>query len=184
MAAHKRPGALPRPWVVSERGEDLVALPSGDGAVAAAFDDFFQRESERLFRALYFVTASREDAEELMQDSFLKLWERWDRIDRIEDPTAYLFRVALNGFRSRVRHARVAARHLLTSETTPDPFDEVEVREDVRRLLAALTPRQRAALLLTDVYGYSSDHAARIMGIRAATVRVLASQGRAAIRTA
>ena len=174
-----------RPWVVRERGDDAVALPSEHGAaVSAGFDEFFHRESERLFRALYFVTASREDAEELMQDAFLKLWERWDRIDRIDDPTAYLFRVALNGFRSRVRRARVAARHLVTHETTHDPFDEVEIREDVRRLMAALTPRQRAAVLLTDVYGYSSDHAARIMGIRAATVRVLASQGRAAIRTA
>jgi RNA polymerase sigma factor (sigma-70 family) len=76
-----------------------VALPSEHGAaVSAGFDEFFYRESERLFRALYFVTASREDAEELMQDAFLKLWERWDRIDRIDDPTAYLFRVALNGF--------------------------------------------------------------------------------------
>jgi RNA polymerase sigma factor (sigma-70 family) len=163
----------------------VVALPSEHGTTAfAGFDDFFHRESERLFRALYFVTASREDAEELMQDAFLKLWERWDRIDRIDDPTAYLFRVALNSFRSRVRRARVAARHLLMAEAAPDPFDEVEVREDVRRMMAALTPRQRAAVLLTDVYGYSSDHAARIMGIRATTVRVLASQGRAAIRTA
>ena len=65
-----------------------------------------------------------------------------------------------------------------------DPFDEVEVREDLRRLMASLTPRQRAALLLMDVYGYGSDHAARIMGIRASTVRVLASQARAAIRSA
>jgi RNA polymerase sigma factor (sigma-70 family) len=170
---------------VQERGEDLVALPSeDDAAVSAGFDDFFQRESERLFRALYFVTASREDAEELMQDAFLKLWERWDRIERIDDPTAYLFRVALNGFRSRLRRARVAARHLLTVETSHDPFDEVEAREDLRRLMAELTPRQRAALLLMDVYGYGSDHAARIMGIRASTVRVLASQARAAIRSA
>jgi RNA polymerase sigma factor (sigma-70 family) len=170
---------------VPERGEDLVALPSEDGgAVSAAFDDFFQRESERLFRALYFVTANREDAEEVMQDAFLKLWERWDRIERIDDPTAYLFRVALNGFRSRVRRARVAARHLLTADMAHDPFDEVEVREDLRRLMASLTPRQRAALLLMDVYGYGSDHAARIMGIRASTVRVLASQARAAIRSA
>ncbi len=40
-----------------------------------------------------------------MQDAFLKLWERWDQIHTIEDPTGYLFRVALNGFRMRRRHA-------------------------------------------------------------------------------
>ena len=36
-----------------------------------------------------------------MQDAFLKLWERWDRIESIDDPVAYLFRIALNGSRMR-----------------------------------------------------------------------------------
>jgi DNA-directed RNA polymerase specialized sigma24 family protein len=40
-----------------------------------------------------------------MQEAFLKLWERWDRIDTIDDPVAYLFSTALNGFRMRARHA-------------------------------------------------------------------------------
>ncbi len=43
-----------------------------------------------------------------MQESFLRLWERWHEIERIDDPTAYLFRVAMNAFRSRRR--RAAAR--------------------------------------------------------------------------
>jgi DNA-directed RNA polymerase specialized sigma24 family protein len=49
--------------------------------------------------------------------------------------------------------------------------------------LQGLTPRQRSALVLTEIIGYSSEQAARIMGIRATTVRVLASQGRAALRS-
>jgi RNA polymerase sigma-70 factor (ECF subfamily) len=129
------------------------------------------------------VTGNRHDAEELMQDAFLKLWERWDRIDELDDATAYLFRVALNGFRMRARRARVAARRVVSSEPAPDPFTDVEVREDLRRLLATVTPRQRTALVLTDVLGYGSEPAGEIMGIRPATVRVLASQGRAALRT-
>jgi len=48
-----------------------------------------------------------------MQDAFLKLWERWDDIERIDDPTAYLFRVALNGSRMRARAANRAARRLV-----------------------------------------------------------------------
>ena len=54
----------------------------------ARFDEFVEDEHERLYKALYFVTGSREEAEDLSQDAFLKLWERWDRIDTIEDPTA------------------------------------------------------------------------------------------------
>ncbi|HET7270546.1 MAG TPA: sigma factor-like helix-turn-helix DNA-binding protein [Rubrobacter sp.] len=63
-----------------------------------------------------------------------------------------------------------------------DPFDEVNLREDVRQMLLDLSPRQRAALALLDLYGYGSQEAARIMGIRPSTVRALATQGRAVLR--
>ena len=49
-------------------------------------------------------------------------------------------------------------------------------------LLLDLAPRQRAALLLLDMYGYGSEEAARIMSIRPSTVRALATQGRAVLR--
>lgn len=147
-----------------------------------AFDVLFDELYERLYGALYFVTGSSADAEELTQDAFLKLWERWDSIRSIQDPTGWLFRVALNGFRIRLRRARVAAHKLLPGPPPPDPYDEIELREDVRRLLLGLPTRQRAALVLTEIFGYSSEDAAHILGIKATTVRVLASKGRAALR--
>jgi RNA polymerase sigma factor (sigma-70 family) len=160
---------------------EVVRLPVVSHA-PPDFAAFFADEHRGLMKALYFVTGNRADAAELMQDAFLKLWERWDRIDRIDDPRAYLFRVALNGFRMRTRAARRAARRLVTVTTSPDPFDEVSVREDVRRMLLEVTPRQRAALVLLDQYGYGSEEAGRIMGIRPSTVRALATQGRAVLR--
>ena len=136
------------------------------------------RGGERaLFKALYFVTGNRHDAEELIQDAFLKLWERWDQIDRIEDPTGYLFRVALNGFRMRRRRAAMAVRKLDAGAGDRDGFLEAEMRADVRQLLLGLTPRQRAALLLVDLLGYPSEQAARILRVRPSTVRALATQG-------
>lgn len=156
---------------------------SGEGpAVPASFTDFFLDAHERLYRALYFVTGNPHDAEELMQDAFMKLWERWDRIDELDDATAYLFRVAFNGFRMRARRARTAARRVISIEPAPDPFADVDIQQDVYRMLAGLSPRQRSALVLTEIFGYSSEQAAEIMGIRPPTVRVLASQGRAALR--
>jgi RNA polymerase sigma factor (sigma-70 family) len=147
-----------------------------------SFDGFFEAEHERLYQALYFVTGSRQDAEELMQDAFLKLWERWDRIDTIDDPTGYLFKVALNGFRMRLRHAAVAIRKPSPVAEHRDEFNDAEMRADVRRLLLALTPRQRAALMLIDLLEYPSDQAADILGVRASTVRSLATQARQAMR--
>jgi RNA polymerase sigma factor (sigma-70 family) len=172
---------LMHPWGV-RAGEEVVSLPSGEVEARARFDVFFEEERERLFKALYFVTGNRHDAEELTQDAFLKLWERWDEIDRIEDPTAYLFRVALNAFRVRRRRASMAVRKLIPNAEPSDAFEEAEMRTDVRELLLAITPRQRAALLLVDLLGYPSEQAARILRVRPSTVRSLATQGRRALR--
>src|SRR6058998_855817 len=160
---------------------EVVQLPRGESG-GPDFREFFEGEHRQLFKTLYFVTGSRADAADLMQEAFLKLWERWDRIDQIEDPVAYLFRVALNGFRMRARAARRASLRPLPFVTARDPFEDVDLREDVRRMLQAAAPRQRAALVLLDLYGYDSKEAARIMGIRPSTVRALATQGRAVLR--
>jgi len=161
---------------------DVIRFPAAEERAPRDFAAFFAEEHRGLFKALYFVTGNRADAAELMQDAFLKLWERWDRIERIDDPTGYLFRVALNGFRMRARAANRAARRLVPVTSSPDPFDEVSLREDVRSMLLSLSPRQRAALVLLDMYGYGSEEAARIMGVHPSTVRALATQGRAVLR--
>jgi RNA polymerase sigma factor (sigma-70 family) len=166
------------------QGAERGVIPFPDRAARPAdFSAFFAEEHAKVLKALYFMTGNRADAAELMQDAFLKLWERWDTIDRIEDPTAYLFRVALNGSRMRARAARRAERRMVAAPKSSDPFDEIDIREDVRHLLLELTPRQRAALVLLDLYEYSSEEAGHIMGIRPSTVRALATQGRAVIRT-
>jgi RNA polymerase sigma factor (sigma-70 family) len=162
---------------------DVVRFPR-EAQAPPDFTAFFAEEHRGLFKALYFVTGNKADAQELMQEAFLTLWERWDTIDQIDDPTGYLFRVALNGFRMRVRGARRAARRLVATDPSCDPFDEVNLREDIVQMLRSLSPRQRAALVLLDMYGYGSEEAAAIMRIRPSTVRALASQGRAVLRTA
>jgi DNA-directed RNA polymerase specialized sigma24 family protein len=98
------------------------------------FRTLYEDEHRRLFQTLYFVTGNRHDAADLMHEAFLKLWERWDSIGEIRDVHAYLFKVALNGSRLRARAARRAARRRISLGIVHDPFDEVELREDVRRI--------------------------------------------------
>jgi RNA polymerase sigma factor (sigma-70 family) len=161
---------------------EVVRFPTERAQVRARFDDFFEEEHERLFKALYFVTGNRHDAEELMQDAFLKLWERWGEIHRISDPTGYLFRVALNGFRMRRRRAAMAIRKAVSIPERRDAYLDAEMRADVRQLLLQVTPRQRTALMLLDQLGYPSDEAASILRVRPSTVRALATKGRRALR--
>lgn len=165
-----------------QANSDVERLPVAQEA-PPDFATFFSDEHRGLLKFLYFVTGNRADAADLMQDAFLKVWERWDRIEGVADPRGYLFRVAINGSRMRVRAALRATRRLVPVASSYDPFDEVNLREDVKQMLLELTPRQRAALVLLDLYGYDSKEAARIMGIRPSTTRALATQGRAVLRT-
>jgi RNA polymerase sigma factor (sigma-70 family) len=154
--------------------------PAGAQA-PSSFEAFFEAEHARLLSALYLVTGNEQEAEELMQDAFLAVWERWDRVSAMESPTGYLFRTAMNAVRSRARRAARLAKRLV-GRAPEDEFARADERDAVARGLGSLTPRQRAALVLTEVLGYPSEEAGEILGVKAVTVRSLASQGRAALK--
>jgi DNA-directed RNA polymerase specialized sigma24 family protein len=75
-----------------------------------AFESFFEAERAWLLRALVVLTGNPEEAEELLQDTFIAVWERWDRVASMADPTGYLYRTAMNRHRSALRRATRAAR--------------------------------------------------------------------------
>lgn len=149
--------------------------------IPLAFEEFFEAERGRLFRALLLVTHDSAEAEDLMQEAFVRVWERWDRVAQIEDPVGYLFRTAMNLHRSALRRALTAAKRSIRPPAGGDPFDEVANHDEAIRTLAILTPRQRAAVVVTELLGYSSEEAGVILGVRPGTVRTLTSQARAAL---
>jgi len=152
------------------------------GDLASTFEAFVGAETPRFYGALRLLTHDRAEAEDLMQDAYLKVWERWHHVRSLDDPTGYLYRTAMNLYRKRRRRAAVAIRHAIHPRTPRDRLDEVESRDEVLRALATLTPRQRMSLVLMDLLDHSSEEAGLLMGVKAATVRVLASQGRSALR--
>jgi RNA polymerase sigma factor (sigma-70 family) len=170
-----------RPAAATSR-DDSDAPASDPISFASSFEDFFEVEHDGLLGALYLITGNRHDAEELMQEAFVKVWEKWDLVQSLANPTGYLYRTALNAWRMRLRRVRVAARRFIRPSSRLDAFEEVEMREDVRRGLSSLTPRQRAALVLTELLGYPPSEAARILNIMPSAVRALTTQARAALR--
>jgi RNA polymerase sigma-70 factor (ECF subfamily) len=163
------------PHVPYRPGEGRVPEPAG-------FEAFFENHRSKVFGAMCLVTGNRQEAEEITQDAFLRLWEGWGRVSQIEDPTGFLFRTAMNVFRNRARRTAVAARRTLHLADRRDELAAVEDRDEMARAMHDLTPHQRAALVLTGYLGYSSEEAARILGVRASTVRALATKGRATAR--
>jgi RNA polymerase sigma-70 factor, ECF subfamily len=175
--------------VASERTTHTAPITVGVGS-ALSFEGFYQANERRLFRALTVLTGSREEAEDLAQHAFCRVWERWDRVATLDDPTGYLFRTAFNAHHSATRRAMRAARRVVdvvthtTPPPAPEPADLAADRDHVVRALAQLSPRQREALILTQLLDCDASHAGRIMRIRPATVRVLVSQARAALARA
>jgi RNA polymerase sigma-70 factor (ECF subfamily) len=156
--------------------------PAVPAATAAQFEDFYLEEYRDLYASMWLVTRNRHEAEEIAQDSFLKVLERWEQVRNVDDPQGYLYRTAMNVWRSRRRRAAVALRKAVGATLRDDSIVSAEQRVDLMRGLAALTARQRAALVLTDLVGLTSDEAGKALGVRPSTVRVLAARGRASMK--
>ena len=160
-----------------------AATRASDGLrIALSFEEFFEAEHRRLFRALLLVTHDSAEADDLLQEAFIRVWERWDRVGRLDDPVGYLFKTAMNLRRSALRRALTSSARSLRPTAEYDPFERVIDRDEAVRSLAALTKRQRAAIVVTELLGYSSEEAGAILGIRPGTVRTLTSQARAALQ--
>ena len=114
-----------------------------------AFEEFFDSERSRLFGALSVMAGNRFEAEEVMQDSFVRLWERWDHVSAMDDPVGFLYRTAMNLYRKRSRRAAMAMRKAANLLPQDDALAAVEARDRATRLLRTLTAREREALVLT-----------------------------------
>jgi RNA polymerase sigma-70 factor (ECF subfamily) len=166
--------------------EPVVSAQAGtEGLIeddSATFEEFFRGQTQSLYAHLCLITGNRAEAEELAQDAFLKVWEHWDRVAVMEEPVGYLYRTAMNLFRKRYRRAMLAIRKTVSEDLRRDEFAIVEDRSIVASAMVELSPRQRAALVLTELIGFRSEEAGRMLGVSAGTVRALASQGRAAMK--
>lgn len=158
-----------------QRGEAIDAEP-------LAFESFFEEQKDRLLRTLSIITGSRAEAEDLAQEAFTRVFERWETVAAMEDPAGYLHRTAMNLFRNQYRRTKVALARAVKIGPEQDVFKSVDDRDAAARALGSLTPRQRAALVLTEALGYSGEEAGQLLGIKASTVWALTHQARAALK--
>jgi len=149
---------------------------------AASFDPL----RPRLTRIAYRMLGSVADAEDVVQDAFL----RWMAADRaaIHEPEAFLRRVVTRLCLDQLKSAR-ARRETYVGPWLPEPVVEEEEEADDVTLplmlaLERLTPLERAAFLLHDVFGVPFEEIAETIGRDAAAARQLASRARTHVRGA
>ncbi|HET9984553.1 MAG TPA: RNA polymerase sigma-70 factor [Longimicrobiales bacterium] len=177
-----------------EREEDLVLRPNGPtreaaaGAIADTRAAVFTDTRPMLFAIAYRMLGSVADAEDLVQDAFLRWQQAPD--DQIRAPRAYLTtivtRLAINQLRSaRRRRESYVGPWLpepLVTEHAPDPSEPLELAESLSMaflvMLERLSPIERAVLLLHDVFDFDYTEIARILDKSEANCRQLLSRAK------
>jgi RNA polymerase sigma-70 factor (ECF subfamily) len=146
---------------------------------------FCDEVGPRLVGSLTLYLGDRGVAEEVAQEALARAWERWDEVSQMASPEAWTFRVATNLARSWFR--RRGAERRARARLHGHPADLV-LRDDmgeaiaVRRALAALPQRQRAAVVARYFLGLSVAEAAVALGVAEGTIKAATHQGLANLR--
>jgi RNA polymerase sigma-70 factor (sigma-E family) len=149
------------------------------------FEAFVREHATSLLRTCFLLTGDMGSAEDLLQDTLMRLYPRWDKVMAATAPAAYVRRSITNEFLSSTRNlgARVVTLQLREdAAVAPDVVDAVSARDEVLRLLATVSPRQRAALVFRYYHAMNDAEIATILRCRQGTVRSLLSRALASLR--
>lgn len=148
-------------------------------------DEFCEAVGPRLAGSLTLYCGDRGAGEELAQEALARALERWAHVGVMASPEAWVYRVGLNLARSRFRRRAAERRGLrrLASQTSGvQEAEDSATAVTVRRLVAELPPRQRAAVVARFYGGLSVDEAAEVLDCAPGTVRALTHQALTRLR--
>ena len=178
--------------VMDERSPGDVQLAARLAAdLDASFEALVLAHQDRLFTIALRTGGNRHDAEELVQDAFVRAYRAlaaWPppRIRELRI-RGWLTTILLNAGRNRARVRRVPTTELVFdpgAEPAAEPLARSDVRETWAHLLAGLSPAQRMAVVLRHVDGMSYAEIAEATGRPEGTVKAHVHRGLAALRTA
>lgn len=130
-------------------------------------------------RTAFLITDDAEEAEDLAQEAFVRAYERWGRVLEMDRPGAWVHRVVTNLAISSWRRGRVRSRAHIPAENLPEPEAPDAV---LAAALRALSPAQRAAIVLRYYLDWSATETAAALGKKPSTVRALTHQGLSRLR--
>ena len=187
------------PWIVSAgtpkplastivRDDEAQLVSAAKAGDTAAFEELVNRYERKIFRLGMNITQNREDAEDVMQDAFLKSYQNLDRFQGDSRFYTWLVRIAVNEALMKLRKRRpnqVSLDEPISDDGVDSVFREIEdwgpspekkfaqteLNEILNGVIAELDPIFRVAFLLRDVEGLSTEETGQILGISAAAVK-------------
>ncbi len=144
------------------------------------FEWVFRSTYPSVLRTTFLILHDRGRAEEVTQDAFLRLCERWRGIIRVDHPAAWVRQVAV---RSAIRQAKLSRLRFSTAEpdepTAHDDLPDI----DLARAVATLAPQQRAAVALYYLEDLPVDEVAMLLDVSTSTVKQHLHRARARLAT-
>jgi len=174
--------------------EDLTDLiRAAAGGDRRAFEDLVLRKRERVVRTAYQITGDLEDARDVAQSVFLRLWRVLQRFDLQRKFDTWLYRITVNAAIDFIRQRGprgflqplpddAGDRLLDPSQGPAEELDTAELQRAFIRLAARLAPKQRATFVLKEIDGLETAEVARILGVTESTVRNHLLQARRVLR--
>ncbi|MCH9640459.1 MAG: RNA polymerase sigma factor SigE [Actinomycetia bacterium] len=163
---------------------------TGDKAAMPSWDDLVRQHADRVYRLAYRLSGSRHDAEDLTQETFIRVFRS---VKNYQPGTfeGWLHRITTNLFLDMVRR-----RGRIRMEALPEDYDRVPADEpnpeqiyhdsrlgpDLQAALDSLAPEFRAAVVLCDIEGLSYEEIGATLGVKLGTVRSRIHRGRQALR--
>ncbi|GAA0936477.1 RNA polymerase sigma factor [Virgisporangium aurantiacum] len=149
----------------------------------AGFDEFYQMWYSRLVAQVHAYLGNRSEAEDVVQEAFLRAWQRWPQVSQFDDAVAWVRRVAWNLATSTLRRLSVAVRALRRQSVT---VTQPGLNPDHVALVAALRrlpERQRLVIVLHHLGDIPTAEIATDLGVPKGTVVSWLHRGRAQLAT-
>ncbi len=169
-------------------GDELALVRAAKAGDLSAFEQLVKRYDRNVFRIAQHITQNREDAEDVVQDAFLKAFQNLSQFQEQSKFYTWLVRIAVNEALMKLRRRRTAKtvsldQDIETEEDTmprevadwsPNPeqmYDQGELRDILRKTIQGLPPSFRTVFVLRDVEGLSTEETADALGLSIPAVK-------------
>jgi RNA polymerase sigma-70 factor (ECF subfamily) len=168
------------------------ALTAGE---PQAFERFVEHFRSKIFHYSMMMCGQPDDAEEVAQETLLKVFQSFDHLREPEHVRAWIFRIAKNACLMQRRKSVFAPEHELSVEELPpsseiidsaclpeDELQQAEVRAVLHQVISELPPAYRCVVVLRDIEQLSTDETAQILDLTAEAVKTRLHRARLAMR--
>lgn len=152
----------------------LNAVKTGD---QAAFNEIYHKYRQKISGYAYHFTRCREEAEELTQDTFVRLWENRAKIDPEKNFDAFLYTLIRNNFlgtlRKKAREKAYSSENLAHEQSFNAIEDELDAKESKRlaqEAIESLSPQVKKIYLMSRNDHHTHEEISQLMGISKNTV--------------